>query len=134
MSRFHSIWALLFVTVFLATGVYMRAVFPDAYRGNETMRMLYRSAHVYILLGAFINAAYAINLRVPQGTRRWLCFLGSLFIALAPLIFTLAFFFEPAPDRHDRPWSLTGTISAFAGVILATLASHTDDPSQSSPR
>jgi hypothetical protein len=50
MRGTHRAAGFLFVAVFLATGVYMKTQFPDAYHGDPGMRMMIRSAHVYILL------------------------------------------------------------------------------------
>ena len=121
MAKFHAIWAIGFVLVFLATGRYMRIVFPEAHQGDPTMRMLFRSAHVYILLTALLNAAYALNLRPLPGWRRGVQLLASVMLAAAPVVCLLAFFVEPAPARLDRPYALSGVILAAAGIGLAAL-------------
>lgn len=123
MARFHLFWAIGFVFIFLATGRYMRAAFPELHQYDDTMRMLYRSAHVYILLAALINGAFAVNLTTASGWRRWVQLLASAAIAASPVVFLMAFFFEPAPGRLDRPYALWGAITAFAGVTLAAISS-----------
>ena len=129
MARFHAVWAGLFVAVFLATGQYMQAAFPNLYEGDETMRMLYRSAHVYILLAAFINGALAIDLRSRRGARGWFQRVGCALVAASPVIFLLAFFVEPAPGRHDRPFVLCGVICVMLGLLLAGFSSVHDGDS-----
>src|SRR3989338_405065 len=54
-SRIHAPvgWTMLFV--FLATGAYMRHIFPEAYEADSAVRFLYRSNHVYILFSSLLN-------------------------------------------------------------------------------
>ena len=122
MARLHTIWGLIFVTVFVATGVYMRANFPELHQGDATMRMLIRSAHVYILLSAIPHLFLGMYWTSRSGWRVYLQNLGSCLMLATPVIFLAAFFFEPAPGRLDRPISMAGVISLLAGTFLHGLA------------
>ena len=59
------------------------------------MRMLFRSNHVYILLTAVMNGAFAIDLQRRTGWQGRVQLAGSLALAVAPLVLTVAFFVEP---------------------------------------
>ena len=129
MARLHFFWGLLFTTVFLATGMYMRARFPVAFTDDPTMRMLFRSAHVYILLSALPHYLLGVYLVLRGGRRRKLQWASSALLLASPVIFTCAFFFEPAPRRLDRPISLAGLVCALAGT-LGHAAAARPEPSE----
>ena len=59
MARLHAVVGLLFAAVFVLTGAYMRQEFPPPEEDNAVMRMIFRSTHVYILLGALPNLLLA---------------------------------------------------------------------------
>jgi len=123
VKRLHLAIGLAFVVVFLATGMVMRLRFPAAYAGDATMRMLFRSAHVYILFGALLNLALGIHLRVPERPRdRRLQLVGSLLLVAVPVLCTLAFFLEPAPGRLSRPFVVPAAAVALLGTLMHFLA------------
>ena len=117
MRRAHLVVGLVAAAVFAGTGQVMRHTFPDAFRGDATMRMLFRSAHVDILLAALVNLA--LSLGVPpreRSVRRIGRVVASLLVLASPVLFTAAFFVEPAPGRLERPWVFAGLVAASAGV------------------
>lgn len=121
MRKLHLWWGILFVGVFLATGVYMRVRFPEAHRDDMGMRMMFRSAHVYILLSALLNMVLGAHLSpAEQGWRRVAERTASALLVASPAVFTAAFFIEPAPQRLDRPLALAGLILAVLGTLLHT--------------
>jgi len=116
MKRFHLIFGLGVVIVFLLTGQYMEHVhnrlLPDG------TRMLYRSRHIYLLLAGLVNLALGgyFVLR-PRGWRRNLQILGSILIVLSPGLLLAGFFTEPrkGPER-----TIVAPLGIFA-VALGTL-------------
>ena len=118
MRRAHLVVGLGFVAVFVSTGIFMRLRFPAAYEGDATMRMLYRSAHIYILLSALMNVVAGIHMPAPSGRLQRI---GSMLLLVAPLFFLLAFAIEPAPARVYRPYAELGAISAASGTLLHLL-------------
>jgi hypothetical protein len=117
----HRIVGLSFVLVFLGTGAYMRATFPAAWRGDAGMRMMFRSAHVYILLAALLNILAGLSASAGASRPR-VRLAGSILMLLPPALFTLAFFTDPAPDRFGRPVVLVGVVAAAAGTLLLSLS------------
>jgi hypothetical protein len=83
MKRFHLIFGLAVVIVFLLTGQYMEYVhnrqLPDG------TRVLYRSRHIYLLLAGLINLVIGTYF-VPRAPswRRTIQIAGSTLIGLAP--------------------------------------------------
>lgn len=124
MKRLHVTVASLFGVVFLLTGVSMWLGFPHTLRTDATVRMLLRSAHLYILLAALLNGAIAIHYVQLSGKRGKLQTIGSVALALAPLVFLLAFLIEPQPGRYDRPFVFVGVLLCVAGVLLASFAAR----------
>lgn len=125
MRTAHRLIGFLFVAVFLGTGVYMRVWFPEAYENDPGMRMMFRSAHVYILLSALLNLLVGAHLQqCVIRRRRILQNLGSCFLFAVPALFTAAFFLEPAPKKLGRPIVLCGLVLAVTGSVLHTLVSY----------
>ncbi len=122
MARLHIIWGLMFVGVFLGTGMFMLMTFPNQFHQDATMRMLYRSAHVYILLAGLINGVLGVYLTLGVGWRRQFQLVGSSAILMSPVVFALAFFIEPAPRQLERPLVLLGLILALLGTLLHMIA------------
>jgi len=126
MARAHLVVGLVAAVVFAGTGQVMRHTFPEAFRGDATMRMMFRSAHVDILLAALLNLALALGERPAETGRRALVQRAASGLVLAsPALFTAAFFVEPAPGRLERPWVLSGVVAAVLGVGLHLLLSAT---------
>lgn len=123
MKWLHLIVGCAYIVVFLATGHYMRVYFETNFDGDIGTRMMYRSAHVYILSAALINLVLGAYWVSRPGWLRWVQWVGSLAILAAPTVFLAAFFLEPAPDQLVRPYALSGLILAFGGSILHALTS-----------
>ncbi len=119
MKRLHLVWGWIFAGSFSASGFWMQAHFPAAYHGDAGVRMFYRSAHVYILMGAILNSLLGAHLRpAPTVVRRWLQTAGSLFILASPAAYTAAFWLEAAPGAMARPFAAAGLAFAIFGGLL----------------
>ena len=119
VRKLHLVVGFLFAAIFLATGVYMAVGMPEINQEDHGMRMMFRSAHVYILMGALVNLVMGCYLKLEdQIPSRRTQLGGSLLILVAPLVFLIAFFVEPAVGRLDRPVAVAGTACLAIGVIL----------------
>jgi DMSO reductase anchor subunit len=133
MARLHLVVGIGGVAAFLLTGLYMRLEFPGAYDGDATMRMLFRSAHIYLLLASLMNVlvgVHASDVRTKAPRRagvappaRWRR-AGSVLLLLAPLFFLLAFAIEPEVGRVERPYALAGAVAALAGTSIHLVSSR----------
>ena len=98
----------------------MASMFDESSIDHGT-RMMYRSAHVYLLLTALTNLVMGAYLeRHDRIVMRIIQFVGSIMLLLSPLGFLVAFFVEPAPERLDRPITLISVVFAILGVSLLT--------------
>jgi len=119
MKRFHLIFGLTVLVVFLLTGQYMDRFHYHLMYMSDGPRMLYRTRHIFILMAGLVHVgigSYFISR--PTRMRRALQITGSILITIAPVIFTIAFFYEPHLEELHTPLSLAGTIMIAVGTLL----------------
>jgi|TARA_B110000908_G_scaffold124470_1_gene145936 hypothetical protein len=118
-TQAHFIIGIAFFLLFLLTGAYMILNFPELYNGREEVRMMYRATHIYILMSALINLmAGNYLLQATQFSFLILRKLASLLILVTPILFFIAFIYEPARYLIERPVSFWAVVFLVAGVIL----------------
>lgn len=126
IRRTHLIVGLAGVAAFLGTGLYMDRVHGHLHGYDDTVRMLYRSTHIYLLLSASINVMTGLYLRPAESTsRRLLQGLGSVALLVGPPLFLAAFCVEPYLSDLARPWSRIAIYLTLAGVVLHLLSAVT---------
>jgi len=119
MRRFHLIFGLTVLVVFLLTGQYMDRVHYHLMYMSDGPRMLYRTRHIFILMSGLLHVGIGTYFRYRlTGVRRALQISGSILITIAPVIFTIAFFYEPHLEELHTPLSLAGTITIAVGTLL----------------
>ena len=124
LSKLHRVIGIITVLAFLGTGAYMRKYLPEASISTHLLRMLYRSAHVYLLLSGLINIALGSYLIPARSSGiRTIQGIGSALIMLAPSLILIAFFYENAQHRLDRPMVVGSMVSLLGGTLLHLLAS-----------
>ena len=122
IRKLHFVVGLAGVVVFLATGAYIRAGFPDLYATDEVLRYLYRSNHVYVLLASLVNVALGVHLApVAPGWRATVSLIGSLLALASPAVLCFAFFVEAPVASPERVWTLVGVAAVAAGIALHVL-------------
>jgi len=119
MKRFHQLFGVAVVIVFLLTGQYMDHYHNHLNGMQDGMRMLYRTRHIYILLAGLLNlgiGSYFAQRSVPW--RKTLQVLGSGLIVVASGLFIVAFFYEPRLTGLDTPLSHWGMYTIGAGTLF----------------
>jgi drug/metabolite transporter (DMT)-like permease len=120
MKRLHLIFGVLVVLVFLLTGQYMDFQEPKVREmTDEGARMMFRSRHIYVLLAGLVNLG--VGAYFTYHVARWrktLQIAGSILIVLAPLLMTIAFFYEPTLKGLQRTFTQPAIVALFAGVFL----------------
>lgn len=108
----------VFVVVFLLTGVAMARGFPALYAEHEGVRMMYRATHIYILLASLLNIAASLSPAAATGrwTRRGELLARVLLMGTPPLL-SVAFFLEPASYDLERPLTFWAIVACLAGVL-----------------
>ena len=119
MKRFHLVFGLVVLIVFLLTGQYM-----DRYHNHlefmaDGPRLLYRTRHIFILMSGLLHLGIGTYFSFqPTATRRALQLTGTMLITVATVLFTIAFFYEPRLENLETPLSLAGTIMIAVGTLL----------------
>jgi hypothetical protein len=123
MRRFHQIFGLLLIIIFLLTGQYMDHYHNHMVGVEDGPRMLYRTRHIFILLTGLLNLGLGAYFTYRQEMwRRILQVSGSAMIILASFLFIIAFFYEPTLAGLYTPLSHWGTYTIFAGTFLHLLS------------
>ena len=119
MSYFHLIFGVLLFAVFTITGRYMRADFPDKTEIDQTLRILMRSRHIYILLSSLIHMSLGVYLQLrPQLIRKVIQIIGSTVLVISSLMLCWAFVLETYYLQGYSSYSRNGLYLTLAGVIL----------------
>src|SRR6266850_7717396 len=124
MRKVHLIFGVLAAIAFLLTGQYMDKYYNHMVGVPDGPRLLYRTRHIFILLSGLVNlaiAAYFTYRRQPL--QRTLQVLGSLLVLSAPVLFLVAFFYEPKLSNLRTPLSHWGTYAIVTGTLLHLLSS-----------
>ena len=119
MKRFHLIFGLVVLVVFLLTGQYMDRFHEHLQHTPDGPRMLYRTRHIFILMSGLLHLGIGsyFSYRV-QTWQRALQYLGSALITIAPVLITIAFFYAPHLQGLYAPLSKRGIIMLAVGALL----------------
>lgn len=132
MRRLHLTVGVLTVVTFLITGQFMRHHTPPMATLDETVRLMFRSRHIYILAGGLVNLVLGIYLqRHAPGWRKVVQTAGSALLIASPVLLVLAFIIEPQFGFHgEMLWSHAGLYTLFLGSVghLASGAVTQDSP------
>ena len=123
MKRFHLIFGLVMLVVFLLTGQYMDRVHEHLRNMADGPRMLYRTRHIFILFSGLLHVGIGTYFRYRvDATRRMLQVIGSALVTIASVLFTIAFFYEPHLTHLYVPLSKAGVIMTAVGALLHALS------------
>jgi hypothetical protein len=119
MKRFHIIFGLIVFVVFLLTGQYMDRYHQHLMYMPDGPRMMYRSRHIFILMSGLLHVGIGSYFKYRLQTwRRVLQVIGSVLMTIAPVVFTIAFFYEPRLQELANPLAHWGVISMAVGALL----------------
>jgi hypothetical protein len=123
MKRVHLWVGLAGVVTFLGTGQYMAIRLGHLHGVDALPRMLYRSGHIYLLMGSLLNLLLGLYLAPSaDGWRRWVIRIGSALIVVAPLAFLAGFATEPVRTDFNRPFAAPAIFGCLFGVLLHAIA------------
>jgi hypothetical protein len=119
MRRVHLILGILLFVVFLTTGQFMRANFPDKDIIPQELRLLMRSRHIYILYCAFLHILLGVYLQIRLGGwQKLVQYAGSAVLILSGALLVWAFIAETYTYAHFSEISRFGIYTSLAGVGL----------------
>ena len=119
MRKLHFILGWLTVIAFLITGQVMRHHTPPLVTMSDTVRLMYRSRHIYVLAAGLLHLMLGIYWRPLDGWRLRVQSVGSVLLAAAVPPLIAAFFVEPTRSSLDATrCSHLGLYALFAGAML----------------
>ena len=119
MSYLHLIFGILLFIIFLATGEFMRADFPDKDIIPQDLRLLMRSRHIYILLSSLIHICLGVYLRIHAKTwRKFFQIFASVLLILGSVLFVWAFIYETYNLQKFSEISRFALYVTLAGTIF----------------
>ena len=109
--------------VFLLTGQYMHWGYDHLNGMADSPRMMFRSAHIYLLWSGLLNTMLGLYLEISSKTwAKVLQCVGSLAILLGPPLLVFAFVSEPWLTELVRPYARPAIYIAFGGTLFHLLA------------
>lgn len=119
MNILHLVIGIVLFGVFVTTGQFMRADFPDKESIDQMLRMLMRSRHIYILFSALMHLLLGAYLDVRSASwRRTLQIAGSAILFLASAFLIWAFIAESYYLNAPSDISRFGIYASLGGVAL----------------
>jgi hypothetical protein len=120
LRRIHLALGIFALIAFIATGQYMDLRWAHLRGMADGPRLLFRSAHIYLLFSGLLNLVFGLyaSASAPRGARRALQVLGSALVLTGPFLFIAAFFREPWLVGLVRPFARAGIYASTAGVLL----------------
>lgn len=89
----------------------------------DVPRLMYRSAHIYLLFAGLLNVALGLYLQAQDSPRgRWAQLIGSVMLMASPVFFGWSFWVESQQPSIERHLLRLGIYLSFGGVILHALA------------
>jgi hypothetical protein len=123
MKKFHAVFGLVVVIIFLLTGQYMDKYLQHLHGMLDGPRMLYRTRHIFILLAGLLHIGIGTYFTSEtMQMRRAMQVAGSVLIVVATVLFVVAFFYEPKLEDLNTPLSHWGMYAIFGGTFLHLLS------------
>jgi uncharacterized membrane protein len=105
--------------MFTITGRYMRSDFPDKDEIDQTLRLLMRSRHIYILLSSLIHISLGVYLQLRSSLpQKIMQITGSIVLVISSLLLFWAFVVETYYLQGYSSYSRDGLYLCLAGVAL----------------
>jgi hypothetical protein len=129
MRKYHLAVGVAIVVTFLITGQFMRYHDPPMGALGDSVRLMFRSRHIYLLASGLVNLMLGLYMRrQTAGWRGAFQIIGSGLLMISPVLLSLAFIIEPKRVfRAEMWWSAAGLYSLFAGC-MAHFASGVGNP------
>lgn len=118
MRLLHSITGGLLIVLFLVTGQYMQHIAGPMHELADGPRMIYRSAHIYLLLIALLHLALGLD-RDPAGLARYIAIATSALSVPVTALLIAGFFYDASTGDLSRPYGRPGLYGCFGiGMLL----------------
>ena len=123
LRQYHALTGAIALAAFVLSGQYMHWGLGHLSHMPDVPRLMYRSAHIYLLLAGLLNVALALYLQSREPARaRWAQVAGSVMLMASPVFFGWSFWVESQQPSIERHLLRLGIYLSFAGVLLHTAA------------
>lgn len=110
---------------FIATGVFLRLRLTELASHNDSIRWMFRSNHIYILMSGLVNLAWSRDGTAAAGWRGRVRMVGSVLVLGAPLVLFAAFLREPGNADPERTLTKVGVIALAIGTLARVFCGRT---------
>lgn len=119
LGRVHIAVGVVGLLAFAVTGQYMAIVLRGLADMPDGPRMLYRSAHLYLMWSSLLNLVVGVYFvtAASQGARTAQTIASAMLLA-GPALFIAGFFIESPVNNFDRLYSGVANYLALAGALL----------------
>lgn len=120
LKKLHWYGGLALFLTFLFTGMYMHFYQNHLQGMDDSIRMQYRSIHIYILLSSLLHIIIGAFVRFSMfGLFRAIQLFGSFLLFLGVVLICIGFFTEvPVVDELERSLTRYGLYSTLGGTIF----------------
>jgi hypothetical protein len=123
LRSIHIAVGLTGIVLFLLSGQYMHHVLGHLADMEAGPRMLFRSAHIYLLWSSLLNLVLGCYLSSgAHGVSKAMQTIGSVAVLSGPILLCFAFYYEPYMQGFARPFARAAIYAAFAGSGFHALA------------
>ncbi len=123
MKKGHLIVGAIGLIAFVLTGQYMHWHFNHLQGMADGPRLMYRTAHIYILWAALLNLVLGLYVQPMENkVRRRIQQAGSLAIMISVALVAISFFTDSQNVTLWRGWARMGIYLALAGAALHAAA------------
>lgn len=119
LGRIHIAVGVVGLLAFAVTGQYMAIVLRGLAEMPDGPRLLYRSAHLYLMWSSLLNLAVGVYFApaASQGARTAQTIASAMLLA-GPALFVVGFFVESPANDFTRLYSSVANYLALAGALL----------------
>lgn len=123
LRQYHAALGALALVAFVLSGQHMHWDLGHLREMPDVPRLMYRSAHIYLLFAGLLNVALGLYLQAQDSPRgRWAQLIGSVMLMASPVFFGWSFWVESQQASIERHLLRLGIYLSFGGVILHALA------------
>jgi len=125
LRNLHFYLGVLGLGAFLLTGLYMHALYNHLRGMPDGPRLLYRTAHIYLLWSSLLNLVLGCyGEPVQRPGYRLVQVLASAAVAAGPFLLCGSFFMESTNPGFVRPLARLAIYLALAGVVVHGLCAR----------
>jgi nitric oxide reductase large subunit len=123
LKKGHLLVGVIGLIIFVLTGQYMHWHFNHLQGMADGPRLMYRTAHIYILWVALLNLVLGLYVQpLENKIRRRIQQAGSLAIMISAVFVSISFFTDSENVTFWRGWARMGIYLALAGSVFNSTA------------